>query len=313
MPSFDETDISAQAIFTKMLTSDNEKSTGLAAIETLMEVLKTSDANTLSELTHKLNAAVNAMLKTDYSSASLQSASELFLRFISLISKEALLVDPDFKHVIQEYIKRGNIFIERIRKSRQIIADCFRPFIRSNLKILTHSYSKVVLESLLEAKKRGCNFHVYATESQPDGSGKKMYAALQKNEIQSTLILDSAVGYLMEQIDLVVFGAEGVMETGGIINKIGTLSVAICARAMNKPVYVMAESIKFVKEYPLNQSDIPDKFKYRYSTLQTNKDELKDEHPLTDYTPPQFLNLLITDLGIFTPAAVGDELIKLYT
>lgn len=75
----------------------------------------------------------------------------------------------------------------------------------------------------------------------------------------------------------------------------------------------MAESIKFVKEYPLNQSDIPDRFKYRYSTLLTNKDELKNEHPLTDYTPPQYLNLLITDLGIFTPAAVGDELIKLYT
>lgn len=73
------------------------------------------------------------MLKTDYSSASLQSAAELFLRFISLISKEALLVDPDFEHVKQEYIKRGNIFIERIRKSRQIISQCFRPFIRSNL------------------------------------------------------------------------------------------------------------------------------------------------------------------------------------
>lgn len=57
-----------------------------------------------------------------------------------------------------------------------------------------HSYSKVVLESLLEAKRRGCTFHVYTTESQPDGSGRKMYEALQKNEIQSTLILDSAVG-----------------------------------------------------------------------------------------------------------------------
>lgn len=43
MPNFGETDVNAQGIFTKLLTSDNEKSTGLAAIETLMEVLKTSD------------------------------------------------------------------------------------------------------------------------------------------------------------------------------------------------------------------------------------------------------------------------------
>lgn len=31
-----------------------------------------------------------------------------------------------------------------------------------------------------------------------------------------------------------------------------------------------------------------------------------------DYTPPNFLKLLFTDLGILTPAAVSDELIKLY-
>lgn len=38
--------------------------------------------------------------------------------------------------------------------------------------------------------------------------------------INSTLVLDSAVGYLMERMDAVIVGAEGVMETGGIINKV---------------------------------------------------------------------------------------------
>lgn len=56
---------------------------------------------------------------------------------------------------------------------------------------------------------------------------------------------------------MVVVGAEGVMETGGIINKIGTLTLAVCAKEMNIPFYVMAESFKFIKEYPLNQGDIP--------------------------------------------------------
>lgn len=37
--------------------------------------------------------------------------------------------------------------------------------------------------------------------------------------------------------------------------------MAICAKTMNKAVFVMAESIKFVKEYPLNQADIPEEFK----------------------------------------------------
>lgn len=35
-------------------------------------------------------------------------------------------------------------------------------------------------------------------------------------------------------------------------------------------------------------------------------------HPYIDYTPPQYISLLFTDLGVLTPSAVSDELIKLY-
>lgn len=35
-------------------------------------------------------------------------------------------------------------------------------------------------------------------------------------------------------------------------------------------------------------------------------------NPSCDYTPANYISLLFTDLGILTPAAVSDELIKLY-
>ena len=35
-------------------------------------------------------------------------------------------------------------------------------------------------------------------------------------------------------------------------------------------------------------------------------------HPVVDYTPPSYITLLFTDLGVLTPSAVSDELIKLY-
>lgn len=38
--------------------------------------------------------------------------------------------------------------------------------------------------------------------------------------IPCTVILDSAVGYVMEQVDMVMVGAEGVVESGGVINKV---------------------------------------------------------------------------------------------
>jgi translation initiation factor eIF-2B subunit alpha len=47
-----------------------------------------------------------------------------------------------------------------------------------------------------------------------------MYNCLKKLSIPCTLILDSAVGYIMERVDMVMVGAECVVESGGIINKV---------------------------------------------------------------------------------------------
>ncbi|KAF3820603.1 hypothetical protein GH733_005148 [Mirounga leonina] len=175
-------------------------------------------------------------------------------------------------------------------------------------KILTHAYSRVVLrvlEAAVVAKKR---FSVYITESQPDLSGQKMARALYHLNVPVTVVLDAAVGYIMEKVDLVIVGAEGVVENGGIINKIGTNQMAVCAKAQNKPFYVVAESFKFVRLFPLNQQD------YKADTLKTmqTKQDLKEEHPWVDYTSPSLITLLFTDLGVLTPSAVSDELIKLY-
>ncbi len=38
--------------------------------------------------------------------------------------------------------------------------------------------------------------------------------------IPVTVILDSAVGYYIERVDIVLLGAEGVVESGGIVNKV---------------------------------------------------------------------------------------------
>lgn len=54
----------------------------------------------------------------------------------------------------------------------------------------------MVLSALLEAKKCGHVFQVFVTESAPDFAGKKMHAILLKHDIDSTQIVDGAVGYI---------------------------------------------------------------------------------------------------------------------
>jgi len=300
----------ATQYFEKLLANDPQKSTGLAAIETLLAKLKESKAVGVHDLTVELTTTISALLSTDKSAASIKSATELFLRFISLTKDESK--NDDFSELMKIYKKRGSQLINRICQSRSIISKFALPFIQHNSKLLVHAYSKSVLAALLEAQKAGHIFQVYVTESAPDFAGRKMHASLKEHHIDSTLILDSCVGYLMERVDAVLLGAESVLENGGIINKIGTFGIAIAAKAMNKNVYVVAESIKFVKEFPMTQSDIPDKFKYRASTIVKNL-PLDQEHPIVDYTPPSYINLLITDLGIYTTSTICDELIKLHS
>lgn len=176
-------------------------------------------------------------------------------------------------------------------------------------RVLTHARSRVVLETLKLAAKSNKRFHVYVTQSLPDNTGKQMCDELTEAKIECTLILDSAIGYIMESIDIVLVGAEGVVESGGIINRVGTYTMALCAREMKKPFYVLAESLKFSRFYPLNQRDLPNDYKYPKHCQQK---DLSRVHPLVDYTSPAYITLLFTDIGILTPSAVSDELIKLY-
>ncbi|XP_025418845.1 translation initiation factor eIF-2B subunit alpha isoform X2 [Sipha flava] len=207
-------------------------------------------------------------------------------------------------------LDRGKVFLKKLTEARNKVAKITLPFFVDGINILTHSKSRVVLEAMKLAVNSQKRFHVYVSESAPDKSGIEMYNCLKKLSIPCTLILDSAVGYIMERVDMVMVGAECVVESGGIINKIGSCTMAICAKELKKPFYVLTESYKFSRMYPLNQKDLPNNFKYTANNL--NDDNLLNAHPSVDYTHPSYISLLFTDLGILMPSAVSDELIKLY-
>ncbi|XP_032899769.1 translation initiation factor eIF-2B subunit alpha isoform X2 [Amblyraja radiata] len=292
--------------FKTQMRENEDVASAVAAIRTLLEFLKRDKGETIQGLRENLKAAIKILSSVD-SSVAVSSGGELFLRFISLTSLE----HPDYSICKKTMIDRGELYLERISASRKKIANLCHAFISDGSKILTHSSSRVVLRVLEQAARAKKRFSVFITESQPDCSGLKSAESLKKLNIPVTVILDASVGYIMEKVDLLLVGAEGVVESGGIINKIGTYQMAVCAKSHNKPFYVVAESFKFVRLYPLNQQDVPDRFKYTAEILKSAKN-LAEEHPTVDYTPPSFITLLFTDLGVLTPSAVSDELIKLY-
>uniref|UniRef100_A0A182QPF1 Translation initiation factor eIF2B subunit alpha n=1 Tax=Anopheles farauti TaxID=69004 RepID=A0A182QPF1_9DIPT len=295
-------DVASQ--FVSILEKDDNLSPGIAAIKTLLMVLEKTKFDTVQEFHSTIQASVGAMRKTDKPMTSVVSGTELFSRFITL----AKFDDKTMDEVREIMLSRGKMFLTKLLESRNVIAKQAITFISEGCRILTHARSRTVREALILAAQNNKRFHVFVTHSAPDRHGEQMVAELEKAGIDCTLILDTAVGYVMETVDMVLVGAEGVVESGGIINRIGTVTMAICAREMKKPFYVLVESFKFCRLYPLNQRDLPNEYKYNQKNL---KDTAK-VHPMVDYTPPGYITLLFTDLGILAPSAVSDELIKLY-
>ncbi|EDV29348.1 uncharacterized protein TRIADDRAFT_20160, partial [Trichoplax adhaerens] len=290
--------------FKQKLELEPMKSNAIAAIETLIEFIRQDKCETLSEFREKINGTIDCLTKTDKAVTSVASGCELFLRFITLTS----LDQPDFQQCRIVLVNRGQLFLKEVSQSRMKISKLCIPFISDGATILVHARSRVVIQLLKDVAASKKRVSVFVTESRPDCTGCEFQQCLTEFGIPTTVILDAAVGYIMEKVDLVLAGAEGVVESGGIINKIGTYQMAVMAKHCNKPFYVLVESFKFVRLYPLNQHDVPNEWKYP-----TSPNPSPSEHPLVDYTPPHFLTLLFTDLGVLTPSAVSDELIKLYS
>ncbi|CAK1543920.1 unnamed protein product [Leptosia nina] len=252
-----------QEIFLKILREEEDVSVGVAAIKTLLTVIENYKVATVRELDLNLQLAVDAMRHCDQPVTAISSGCELFMRFITF----AKLDVKSFEECEQIMLQRGRIFLDTLLEARGKVAKQSLPFISDGCKILTHSRSRVVLAAMLEAVKANKRFQVFVTYSSPDNSGKRMHKELVAAGIEATLILDSAVGYIMEQVDIVMIGAEGITESGGIINKIGTYCLAMSASELKRPVYVLTESFKFSRIYPLNQQDIPIEFKYLSSVI----------------------------------------------
>ncbi|KAL0701558.1 hypothetical protein Bca4012_057680 [Brassica carinata] len=280
----------------------------VAAIRALAAVIRASEASTMMELEIELKKASDTLKSWDKTSISLTAGCDLFIRYVT---RTSALEYEDFNSAKSRLLERAEKFGEISCKARKIIAMLSQDFIFDGCTILVHGLSRVVLEILKTAAQNNKLFRVLCTEGRPDGTGVLLSNELSKLDIPVKLLLDSAVAYSMDEVDMVFVGADGVVESGGIINMMGTYQIALVAHSMNKPVYVAAESYKFARLYPLDQKDMAPALRpIEFGVKIPEKVEV--ERSARDYTPPRFLTLLFTDLGVLSPSVVSDELIQLY-
>lgn len=154
---------------------------------------------------------------------------------------------------------------------------------------------------------------------------------LSEAGIPCTVVLDSAVGYIIHKVDMCLIGAEGVAESGGLFNAIGSYQLGVIAKAACKPVFAAAEryvamthaSFKFLRMFPLSQYDVPLSHKMlpfptkaemeKHVEAQENMTPAMEAlNPSFDYTLPELVTFIVSDIGILTPSGVSDALLAVY-
>ena len=297
--------------YLRFLRDDPDITMPVAAIEALVQLLSETETSTSAELIQTLKEASTELKTSVDNSMSLSAGCDLFMRFVLRNIREY----GDWEACKGHLVKNGRLFAERSKAARKTISEKGLAFVRDDDVILVHSFSRTVLALLEHAAKNLVRFRVFVTEAAPSDQGKRMAKALRERGIPVSLIVDNAVGSVIDEVSKVFCGAEGVAESGGVINHVGSYQIAVLAKNANKPFYVVTESHKFVRIFPLAQSDLPDTKKmFNFTVEEPEEEEESDKglSPVVDFTPHDFITALITDLGVLTPSGVSEELIKMW-
>ncbi|ODV82098.1 IF-2B-domain-containing protein [Suhomyces tanzawaensis NRRL Y-17324] len=296
--------------YLRFLEEDEDLTMPIAAIESLVTMLRTKQPSTSSELIKLVKSNIDTLKSSISNAISLSAGCDLFMRFVLRNTN----LYSDWESCKKNLVENGELFVQRAKDSRNKLAEFGIPFIKDDDTILVHSFSRVVYQLLLKARKEKLiRFRVKVTESRPSGKGYHMAKLLRDADIPVEVIVDNAVGYVIHNVDKILVGAEGVAESGGIINHIGSYQIGCLAKTNNKPFYVVTESHKFVRLFPLAPNDLPTEMS---QLLEQSNEQPEDQDllktQLIDFTPHEYITALITDLGVLTPSAVSEELIKVW-
>ena len=156
-------------------------------------------------------------------------------------------------------------------------------------------------------KESGKNIKVIATETRPVQQGSRLTAfELKHDGIDVSLIPDTAVGYTMANglVNGVVGGADRILLTGHVFNKIGTYQVATMAKKHSIPFYVAAPLSTFDLESRPDDVIIEQRKASEVTGIgdkKTAPDGIDVINPAFDMTPPELISGIITENGVAKP------------
>jgi len=161
-----------------------------------------------------------------------------------------------------------------------------------------------VVRAAIEAGKK---VKVVATETRPLLQGARLTAyELGSEHIPVTLITDGMVGYVFQHkvVNKVIVGADRVLRTGHVVNKIGTYTISLAAKQHSVPFYVAAPLSTF--DFTGSVQSIVIEHRRGEEILffcgkRTAPRGVGALNPAFDVTPPENVTAIITEEGVLLP------------
>lgn len=263
-----------------------------AAAASLKDFALQLDVHSSEEFDKEIRKAAKILLATRPTAVSLSNAVSLVIRYQA----------KDLEAARQAVISNADRFIKNSERAVEKIGEIGSRRVRKGDTVLTHCNSLAALSIIQAAHKAGKGINVIATESRPRWQGRLTVGMLEEMGVETELIVDSAVRSVMNEVDLVVVGADVITANGSLVNKIGTAQIALCAHEARTSFMVAAETYKFSPQtimgelVTIEERDpeevYPDAPKFRHVRIR---------NPAFDVTPHNYIDVICTEVGAIPP------------
>ncbi len=289
----------------KTLEVQGARNVAITAIKAIEELTAKSKAQNKTQFMNELFKARNILFSSRETEPLMRNAVRQIIHEVERSKQKELKELATLVH------QAANKFLQNLETSKKRIAEIGSKRIKSSSRILTHCHSSTVTHIFERAQKEGKKFEIICTETRPRFQGRITAQELIELDIKTTMIVDSAARFFINNVDFVIVGADAITSEGNVINKIGTSLIALAANEARTPFYVVSELLKFdpstvygdyekIEERNPNEiwAEAPSKLKIR--------------NPAFDITRRNFIHGIICEEGVISPHSVLEVVRKTY-
>ncbi|CAH2215067.1 S-methyl-5-thioribose-1-phosphate isomerase [Tepidibacter aestuarii] len=204
--------------------------------------------------------------------------------------------------IFEHTVKSMNNRYSRIGTVAKYLVDMFP----QNGNIMTQCFGETIIGMMLkEAKSRNNNIKLFCPETRPYLQGARLTASVGYDQgFDVTVITDNMPAFTMQNknIDLFTSAADSICLDGHIVNKVGTLQIAIAAKYFKIPYFVTGipdKDYTNISQVKIEERDPSQVLEFR--GIKNTMDGVKGYYPSFDITPPSLVSGVVTDKGILSP------------